>query len=65
MQRLTFIVGIFIVIACLATAGVDAFSEPFINPEFGDVVLFVFAVAGAVSGFIAGYGLRRLTTERS
>lgn len=60
MQRVTFIVGIFIVIACLAAAGVDAFSKPFINPELGDVVLFGFIVAGAVSGFIAGYGLRIL-----
>ncbi len=58
-----FIVGIFIVIACLAVAGVDAFLKPFINPELGDVVLFAFIVAGAVSGFIAGYGLRRLKAK--
>ena len=55
-----FIVGILIVIACLTAAGIDAFSKPFINPELGDLVLFVSATVGAVSGFIAGYGLRKL-----
>jgi hypothetical protein len=63
VKRVTFIVGIFIVIACLVAAGVDAFSKPFINPELGDVVLFGFILAGAVSGFVAGYGLRKLKAK--
>lgn len=63
MRSKTFVIGIFIVVACLVAAAVDAFSQPFINPELGDVVLFIFVVAGAISGFIAGYGLREYKTR--
>ncbi|OGO24979.1 MAG: hypothetical protein A2144_10295 [Chloroflexi bacterium RBG_16_50_9] len=63
MQSLTFIMGLFIVIVCLAAAIVYAFFKPFINPELGDVVLFIFVMAGAVSGFIAGFGLRKLRAK--
>jgi len=35
--------------------------EPFINTDQGDLLLFVFLIAGAVGGFIAGYYWRALT----
>jgi hypothetical protein len=34
--------------------------EPFINTDQGDLLLFVFLVAGIVGGFIGGYNLRVL-----
>ncbi len=34
--------------------------EPFINTGQGDVLLFVFLVAGAIGGFIGGYYYREL-----
>jgi len=33
--------------------------EPFINPR-GDVLLFVFLLAGVIGGFVAGYHFRGL-----
>ena len=63
MRRGMFITGVLIVIACLTAAGIDAFSKPFVDPDLGDVVLFIFVLAGAISGFIAGYGLRRLQAK--
>ncbi len=47
-----------------ADAGREA-REPFINTDQGDLLLFVFALGGAVGGFAAGYYWRRLITERS
>ena len=38
--------------------------EPFINTDQGDLLLFVFLLAGAVGGFIAGYYWRILTEVR-
>ena len=38
--------------------------EPFINTDQGDMLLFVFALAGAVGGFVMGYFWRRLVSER-
>lgn len=38
--------------------------KPFINTDQGDLLLFVFLVAGAAGGFIAGYSWRILITER-
>ena len=38
--------------------------EPFINTDQGDLLLFVFALGGAVGGFVAGYYWRRLITEK-
>lgn len=35
--------------------------EPFINTDQGDLLLFVFLIAGAVGGFAAGYYWRKLT----
>jgi hypothetical protein len=34
--------------------------EPFINTDRGDLLLFLFLLAGAVGGFIAGYTFRGL-----
>jgi ABC-type cobalt transport system substrate-binding protein len=34
--------------------------EPFINTDQGDLLLFLFLVAGAVGGFVAGYAYRSL-----
>jgi len=33
---------------------------PYINTDQGDMLLFVFAVAGACGGFVAGYYFREL-----
>lgn len=38
--------------------------EPFINTEQGDLLLFVFLVAGIVGGFIGGYNFRVLFPPR-
>jgi cobalt/nickel transport system permease protein len=38
--------------------------EPFINPDQGDLLLFVFLVAGIVGGFIGGYNFRILFPPR-
>ena len=40
-------------------------SEPFINTDRGDLLLFVFALGGAVGGFVAGYYWRRLISEKA
>lgn len=39
--------------------------EPFINTDQGDLLLFVFLVAGAVGGFAAGYCWRMLTERNT
>jgi ABC-type cobalt transport system substrate-binding protein len=39
--------------------------EPFINTDQGDLLLFVFALGGAVGGFVAGYYWRRLISEKA
>ncbi len=46
-----------------ADAGREA-KAPFINTDQGDLLLFVFALGGAVGGFIAGYYWRRLISEK-
>ena len=38
--------------------------EPFINTDQGDMLLFVFALGGAVGGFVMGYFWRRLVSEK-
>ena len=38
--------------------------EPYINTDQGDLLLFLFLVAGAVGGFIAGYTFRGLFPPR-
>lgn len=37
---------------------------PLINTDQGDLLLFVFLVAGAIGGFAAGYWWRMLVTEK-
>jgi hypothetical protein len=37
---------------------------PYINTEQGDLLLFLFLLAGAVGGFIAGYAFRALFGPR-
>lgn len=37
--------------------------EPFINTDQGDLLLFVFLVAGTIGGFIAGYYWKELTNK--
>jgi hypothetical protein len=39
--------------------------SPLINTDQGDLLLFVFLVAGCVGGFVAGYYWRVLTEQRS
>ncbi len=39
--------------------------DPLINTDQGDLLLFVFLVAGTVGGFAAGYYWRTLTEVRS
>jgi cobalt/nickel transport system permease protein len=36
-------------------------AEPLIDTERGDLLLFLFLIAGAIGGFVAGYSWRRLT----
>jgi hypothetical protein len=38
--------------------------EPFINTDQGDLLLFVFLLAGVVGGFIGGYYWRALTKKK-
>jgi ABC-type cobalt transport system substrate-binding protein len=38
--------------------------EPFINTDQGDLLLFVFLLAGAVGGFVGGYYWRAVTEKR-
>ena len=63
-QRRKLIFGALIVITCLITGWVHAFLRPLVNPNLGDVVLFVFVMTGAVSGFIAGNGFGGLKAEK-
>ena len=46
-----------------ADAGREA-RAPLINTDQGDLLLFVFALGGAVGGFVAGYYWRRLIVEK-
>lgn len=41
-----------------------AAKPPLVNTDQGDLLLFVFLVAGVVAGFGAGYWWRMLTTEK-
>ena len=40
-----------------------AAKEPLINTDQGDLLLFLFLLAGTVGGFIAGYNWRRLAEK--
>ncbi len=39
--------------------------EPLINTDQGDLLLFVFLIAGTVGGFVAGYYWRILMVEKA
>lgn len=39
-------------------------AEPLINTDQGDLLLFLFLLAGATGGFIAGYTWRKLIEKR-
>jgi ABC-type cobalt transport system substrate-binding protein len=39
--------------------------EPFINTDKGDLLLFVFLLAGVIGGFVAGYYFRGLFPPRT
>lgn len=39
--------------------------EPYINTDQGDLLLFLFLIAGAVAGFIGGYLFRGLFPPRA
>lgn len=38
--------------------------EPLINTDQGDLLLFLFLLAGAIGGFVAGYSWRALIAQR-
>lgn len=39
--------------------------EPFINTDQGDLLLFIFTLAGTAGGFIIGYNFRKIFQEKS
>ena len=39
--------------------------EPFINTDQGDLLLFVFLLAGTIGGFAAGYYWRIILTQKN
>ena len=39
--------------------------EPLINPDQGDLLLFVFLLAGSIGGFMAGYYWRVLSERKT
>ncbi|MDA8240465.1 MAG: hypothetical protein M0Z67_08865 [Nitrospiraceae bacterium] len=39
--------------------------EPLINTDQGDLLLFVFLLAGTLGGFVAGYSWRMLIVEKA
>ena len=38
--------------------------EPYINTDQGDLLLFVFTVAGVIGGFVMGFNARKLFYEK-
>ena len=38
--------------------------EPYINTDKGDLLLFVFTIAGVIGGFIMGFNARKLFYEK-
>ena len=49
-----------VVIEDIASKAGRSAREPFINTDQGDLLLFMFLIAGAVGGFVAGYAYRSL-----
>ncbi|MBI2848358.1 MAG: cobalt transporter [Chloroflexi bacterium] len=52
------------VIERFAAEGGREARQPLINTDQGDLLLFIFALGGAVGGFTAGYCWRMLTSEK-
>jgi cobalt/nickel transport system permease protein len=48
----------------IATAAGHPPHEPLLNADHGDLLLFLFLIAGAVGGFIVGYFFRALFPPR-
>ena len=38
--------------------------DPYINTDKGDLLIFVFTIAGVIGGFIIGFNVRRLFYEK-
>ncbi len=38
--------------------------DPYINTDKGDLLLFVFTIAGVISGFIIGFNVRKIFYEK-
>jgi cobalt/nickel transport protein len=56
-----FIFGVILTLSLLILAWHEAFSSnPFINPDLGDVKLFTFISLGTILGFMAGFNTRPL-----
>lgn len=53
------------VIEKFATEAGREIKEPIINTDQGDLLLFVFALAGAIGGFLMGYFWRKFLVERT
>jgi hypothetical protein len=52
------------VVARVATEAGRPPRDPYINTDQGDLLLFLFLLAGAVGGFIVGYAFRSLFPPR-
>lgn len=52
------------VIEKVATAAGYPPREPYINTDQGDLLLFLFLLAGAIGGFVIGYAFRALFPPR-
>jgi ABC-type cobalt transport system substrate-binding protein len=52
------------VVEKVATAAGHPPREPYINTDQGDLLLFMFLLAGAIGGFIIGYTFRVLFPPR-
>ncbi len=49
-----------VVIEDIASKAGRSAREPFINTDQGDLLLFMFLIAGVLGGFVAGYAYRSL-----
>lgn len=54
-----------VVIEDIANKAGRSAREPFINTDQGDLLLFMFLIAGALGGFVAGYAYRSLAKSPS
>jgi hypothetical protein len=62
---MAFIISFIIALFLLGFAAYEAFViNPLIDPELGDLKLFVFIFAGTIAGFTVGYYWRRLTAKK-